>query len=605
MGRDAEPRIWPLPWLIIGLGLVVVAALWATLSNELDHDRRQVQRSAEVNATNLARAFEAHVLSTASLIDHALLHIRDEIEHDPADLQQEVARVFATLDSQYLLQIATIDADGMLGYSSLGTPDQPLDLSDREHYRVHRDATEDRLFISRPVLGRVSGRWSVQFTRRMRSADGGFGGVLVISVDPAYFTDFYQSIDIGRDGAVTLVGTDRVIRARASKMPAPREAMNFLVPDRPYFHDDQPRTGTYEVPSAVDGVLRIGAWRRLTEYPLVVVVLLSRSEVFADFEDRRATLVAWTGALSVVLLGAFGLLAWAVERNRRTHARLAERTDELAGSNAELQAFAYAASHDLREPLRMVSSFLSLLERRAGPKLDEEEREFIGFARDGARRMDRLVLDLLEYSRAGRKEAPFERVALAEAVDSALSNLRTRIEESGAAVVVAPDLPDVAGHPDELSRLFQNLIANALKYRDPDRRLMVRIDAQRFGTRVLVAVRDNGIGIAPEHQERVFALFERLHSRGHSEGTGIGLALCRKIMAHHKGRIWVDSAPGEGSTFVLGFPATYGGRGPCDEAVLRQWQAMRPSAATGGADPCARSAAADPKARDDQAATPS
>lgn len=231
-----------------------------------------------------------------------------------------------------------------------------------------------------------------------------------------------------------------------------------------------------------------------------------------------------------------------------------EMEAELKRSNMELEQFAYAASHDLREPLRMVSSFVTLLEKKYAGKLNDEAREFIGFARDGAQRMDRMINHLLDYSRIGRSKEPFRPVDLNGVMKEVLVDLGPLIEQLQADVLVSDGLPVVRGDRDELARLFQNLIANALKYRFPDRPAKVRIGSRGGDDVCTLFVEDNGIGIPPEHRDRIFAIFQRLHSQSQYEGTGIGLALCKKIVERHGGRIWVEGEPGVGSTFLFTLP---------------------------------------------------
>lgn len=248
---------------------------------------------------------------------------------------------------------------------------------------------------------------------------------------------------------------------------------------------------------------------------------------------------------------------WIVEditTRKAAELALRSKTAELERSNGELEAFAYVASHDLRQPLRVVNSYLGLLERRLGATLDAEGREFIGFARDGAQRMDRLIVDLLEYSRVGRRSAPSRPVALDEIAVRAVRNLEIAIAESGAEVTIGPGLPTVDGDENELVRLLQNLIGNAVKYHAPDRPPRVTLTVSETDGAWTFAVTDNGIGIAPEHRERVFGIFQRLHSREAFDGTGIGLAVCRKIVERHGGRIWVDEAPEAGSRFLFTLP---------------------------------------------------
>ncbi|HLO78327.1 MAG TPA: ATP-binding protein [Magnetospirillum sp.] len=238
----------------------------------------------------------------------------------------------------------------------------------------------------------------------------------------------------------------------------------------------------------------------------------------------------------------------------RNTARIAQQSAELARSNTDLEQFAYVASHDLREPLRMVSSFLTLLERHLAAHMDAESREYIGFARDGALRMDRMILDLLQYSRVGRVETEIEPVDLNQMVRQATRELAEKIAEAQATITVEETLPTVMGYPGELGRLFQNLIGNAVKYRAADRLPQITIAARHTPEGWEVSVADNGIGIDPQFHQRVFAIFQRLHTRQSYEGNGIGLAICKKAVEHAGGRIWVESQPNEGSVFKFLLP---------------------------------------------------
>jgi signal transduction histidine kinase len=243
------------------------------------------------------------------------------------------------------------------------------------------------------------------------------------------------------------------------------------------------------------------------------------------------------------------------ERNEQLAQEVAVREQAQAAlqrSNAELEQLAYVASHDMQEPLRMIASYLQLVEQRYQAQLDADGREFIGYAVDGAKRMQVLINDLLTYSRVGTKAKPFEPVAMASVLDTALSNLRLAIEESGAHIQIGM-LPQVQGDAMQLVQLVQNLVANAIKFRgkEPPR---VEIGATREGDHWHLMVRDNGIGIAPAYFERIFVLFQRLHGRATYPGTGIGLALCKRIVERHGGRIWVESEPDRGAAFHFTLP---------------------------------------------------
>ncbi len=246
------------------------------------------------------------------------------------------------------------------------------------------------------------------------------------------------------------------------------------------------------------------------------------------------------------------ILTTAIERQRYEE-RLTETVDDLTASNERLEQFAYAASHDLQEPLRMVSSYLQLVESRYAEALDEDGLEFIHYAVDGADRMRAMIDGLLEYSRVDSQGESFEAVDLDAVFDDVLTDLQVMIEDSNAEIT-ADSLPTVRGDTRQLRQLFQNLLSNAIEY-SGDAPPQVHVSAERNGTTWELSVQDEGIGIDPEDSDRVFAVFQRLHSREEYPGAGIGLAICRRIVERHGGRIWVDSEPDSGATFRFTIPA--------------------------------------------------
>ena len=270
------------------------------------------------------------------------------------------------------------------------------------------------------------------------------------------------------------------------------------------------------------------------------------------------------GATDYVLKGALTRLPSVIRRalqekslrdqRQRAEEDLARKVEELARSNRDLEQFAYVASHDLQEPLRMVAAYTQLLAERYRGKLDENADKYIGYAVEGALRMQTLILDLLAFSRIGRVAADQKSGQCDAALNNAIANLRGAIEESGANVTYGP-LPAVAVDPTQLMQLFQNLIGNAIKFRSKESPA-VQVFAERQDSTWHFTVTDNGIGISPQYQDKVFVIFQRLHTREEYSGNGVGLAICKKIVEQYGGTIWVESEPGRGSCFHFKLPAS-------------------------------------------------
>ncbi len=287
---------------------------------------------------------------------------------------------------------------------------------------------------------------------------------------------------------------------------------------------------------------------------IVGVLDIQSSRLDAFDENDVTTMQALSDQIAVALENA--RLYEAVQRElaerKRMDEMLARQAQELARSNAELEQFAYVASHDLQEPLRMVASYVQLLKRRYQGKLDADADDFIAYAVDGATRMQRMINDLLAYSRVNTRGKPFEPTDCEAVLEQALANLQMAMVESGAQITHAP-LPTVMADKTQLMQVFQNLVGNAIKYHG-DRPPEIHIEVKRQNDEWLFSVRDNGIGIDPQYAERIFVIFQRLHNHAEYPGTGIGLAICKKIVERHGGRIWVESQPGQGATFYFTIP---------------------------------------------------
>ncbi|WP_207588113.1 ATP-binding protein [Halomontanus rarus] len=266
------------------------------------------------------------------------------------------------------------------------------------------------------------------------------------------------------------------------------------------------------------------------------------------------------------------------ERNEtleRTEERLENAVAQLETSNERLEQFAYAASHDLQVPLRMVTNYLQLIERRYGDELDEDGTEFIEFAVDGADRMRGMIDGLLEYSRVETQGDPFDAVDLDAVLEDVLTDLQFKIEDTDTEVTREP-LPTVEGDPRQLQQLFQNLVSNAIDY-SGDEPPRIHVSAEQAGDEWTISVHDEGIGIDPDDADRIFGIFQRLHSVEERPGSGIGLALCERIVERHDGDIWVDSEPGTGSTFSFTLSACAEPASTSSGATAREHSSVRVS----------------------------
>jgi signal transduction histidine kinase len=310
------------------------------------------------------------------------------------------------------------------------------------------------------------------------------------------------------------------------------------------------------------------AIRRLVTRPIQRLVTSVQIVSGGDFDHE----VDMSGPLELALLGRdvdnmrrrivddLHVVQIASESVAEANALLEQRAAELVRSNEDLEQFAYVASHDLQEPLRKVASFCQLLQRRYAGRLDERADQYISFAVDGAHRMQRLIDDLLEFSRIGRSTGAFAPVHLDEVAADAAASVKTALKLTGGEITIS-DMPVVSGDRTLLSALVTNLVSNSMKFRRESVPVRIALTARRVGTYWEISCADNGIGIQPEHADRIFTIFQRLHTRDAYPGTGIGLAIAKRIVDHHGGRIWVDTdAAGDGTTVRFTLPMTAIGR---------------------------------------------
>lgn len=544
-------------------GVLLIAALWAAVLHQGRHMADMQEAGYRLELTNYARLLEAHTRGIIRGLDQVAMHVKAEYEDDPQKFALKPMIDRSPILKGLSVQVGVIGPDGILITTTAAlSPGQNVDLSDREHFRVHMAADTKQVFISKPVLGRASGKWSIQMTRRINDAKGGFAGVVVVSLDPDYLTDIYEKIDLGQDSRILVVGEDAVVRAQASGRD--RTVGQSLADPAAFAQLWAQSDGIISVISPIDHRPHIRAFRRLPDYPLMVMVSRPEESLQAlrSHEHQLFMAAGWGGTL-VIAIGAM-LLQWQVLRQHATERRLRGREAELNAArtdlehkNHDLAQFTEVLAHHLQEPVRLQHAFSQRLMAVLPAPLPEAAQQALQFVLDGAIRQRALLRDVQLYLSIAQLPPATIPCSAESALDMALGRLEDKLAACHADIQRG-DLPPVLIDQIRLADLFAILIDNAIEYRTPGTAPTIQIGAARHGALVEMWVRDDGIGIPEEFHTRVFRVFERLNPRRGDGVTGIGLALAKKIAECAGGRIWVENAPDHGTSIHFQLPANEG-----------------------------------------------
>jgi two-component system, sensor histidine kinase len=528
------------------LGGCALALIWAGTLFHLNWEYKQTDLAAKKTLTNLATLFEEQTSRMLGSVDQTLKNLRDVylLDKKDFDIVAWSARVQAITD--FAFQTVIIGPDGYMVASSIVGAER-LDLSDREHFRAHADRKVEGLFVSKPIVGRVSGRATIQMSRRIENSDGSFGGVVVMSVDPSYLAGFYGSIDLGAGGLILLVGTDGVVRVR--KTPGNVTSGVPLRGGRLFeMWKANPESGVYEGLSPSDNTERMVAYHQVAELPLIVAVASGIDDIFAGYRRDRAIKIIMASLLSLCFLAGTLL-------NARYQRRLALARDAAEAGTRARSTFLAAMSHEIRTPMNAVLGLASSL---IETPLDDGQRQSVAAINDSGSHLLRILNDILDFSKMEAGQVELERIAFSPEVVAAntLSVISARARAKGLAITLdcSSDLPvAVAGDAGRVSQILMNLVSNAVKFTDQGTvTIKVECLGRKSGNAVIKwNVIDSGPGIPAERIEKLFGEFVQADNSiaRRYGGSGLGLAICKRLVGLMGGDIGVTSREGQGSEF--------------------------------------------------------
>ena len=566
--HEAASGRWSLSRLIALSGGVLLVCAWLAVAVFLRAEREaaiEVTARENVNLATVLQESTVRVLSTVDQATRRLSHVVAAGEYDPERLVRYASET--GLVPNILVQLTLVGADGRTIGSNLdpdGSRSGRPDLSEREHIRAHlapqsveasaQALFADGLFIGKPVLGKVSGRWTIQLSRRISAPDGRALGVVVASLDPGYFESVYAGIDLGDQGVVTLLGDDRTIRARVAG-GKPAGLGSQLDADSPVFRAGSQAQGSYRRRSGVDQVERVFSFREVKGFPLYVVVGLNVERALAGWHTMATMAVSLMGLLTAVTVVGLVMFARGVRRLEASNRELAISEAKAQAANRAKSEFLSAVSHELRTPLTSIRGFAELMERRLEqPKF----RDQAAIIRRSAEHLNTVLSDILDFAKveAGAMHVRRAPVLLHEVIRSTAEVFRVTAVAKGLdlRVQIDPDVPETLVTDElRLRQVLNNLLSNALKFTAEGH---VLLSADCAGGRLNLRVSDTGPGIPEELHEVVFERFRQASAQVANDhgGTGLGLTLSRELTRLMGGTLTLESAAGQGARFTVSLP---------------------------------------------------
>lgn len=547
---------------IVSVCLLLAALVWAFFYMQIRHERQEAIESQMRHNANLAVIFAEQAIAILQDVDGILLDTRKAYYEQGRRLQLDELPTPMNLSVRALVYRRIIDEEGKVVVGP--TTPLPFNAADRDYYKAQKDTTADELVLGTALDSWHTGRRTVHASRRLTKPGGGFGGVAVVGLDATIFTELYQKVDMGNDGLVAFIGFDGQVRARrlGAEVSFGGDVSNYPTLRKILAERATTPSGSLVATSTLDGVSRVVSFQVIPSLAMMVMVGTSEQEALAGAGERaRGYTSIAMGSTALLLMLATALSAMFMRQRKYTvqveslnlglEQRVEARTRDLKEANRRLESFSYSVSHDLRGPLSTIDGFSGLLQRRKTLQADEPSLALVGRIRSGVAQMAVLVDGLLSLATISRGSVNREPVDLSAIAAQLLKQHAQTDTEREVEVHVQNGM--VAQADSRLmTSVLTNLIGNAWKFsaKTPAARIEVGSQPGADGKPVFF-VRDNGAGFDMAKAGKLFQVFERLDSAAQFEGTGIGLATVRQIVEMHQGRVWAESAPGQGAVFYF------------------------------------------------------